>query len=169
MTDGRFRALIAASLALPVVMAFLSPTDCDGVWCLCTFDAQFLPYAPQAARHYLAAIGDDRLRYLSIVQPLDLILPLTICLALREGFTRWASARVAGWLRRAALIYLVLDYAENAAIHVMLRHPDGAFPNWIALAASGLTTLKWALLLPVLLLAMLMWLRRRFDRQGAAR
>lgn len=170
MTEGRFRALIAASLALPVLMTLLGPSDCGGVWRLCSFDAQMLPYRPEAARAYLAAIRPDVQRYLWIVQPLDLILPITVCMALREGFSRWAPARFLRLLHGAAVLYLIVDYVENAAVRIMLTHPAGDFPNWIAQGASGLTAFKWALLIPLLLAAALAWhSHRRFDRGGTPR
>lgn len=170
MTDGRFRTLIAASLALPLLMTLLGPSDCGGVWRLCSFDAQVLPYPPETARAYLAAIQPGLWRYLWIVQPLDLILPVTICLALREGFTRWAPGRHLGLLRALVLGYLVVDYVENAVVRVMLTRAEAGFPDAVAQVASGLTTLKWALLLPLLLIAGSSWWQsRRFDRGGAPR
>lgn len=170
MTDGRFRALIAASLALLAVMTLLGPAACGGVWRICSFDAQVLPYSPETARDYLKAIQPDIGRYLWIVQPLDLLLPVAVCLALREGFARWAPQHVLGLLRGAALVYLIVDYVENAIVHVMLSRAQDGFPDAVAYVASGLTTLKWTLLLPLLLVAAWTLLtRRRFDRDGAPR
>jgi len=168
MTDRQFQGLIATAIGLLIIMGLASPGGCHE-WFLCTFDAQIVPYAPGTARSYLVAIKDDIWRYARIVQPLDLILPLMICLALREGFARWTAGRFTGWLRAAAVLYMVVDYAENAAIHVMLGHPGGDFPDWVAYTASGLTIFKWTVLLPLLLAATLAWLRHRFDRSGAPR
>lgn len=170
MTDGRFRALIAASLALPVLMTLLGPSDCGGVWRLCSFDAQILPYRPETARDYLAAVRPDVWRYLWIVQPLDLILPVMVCLALREGFARWAPGRFLELLRLGSVLYVLVDYLENGVVRIMLTDPSGDFPDAVAYAASGLTTFKWALLLPLLMTAGASWWQgRRFDRGGAPR
>ena len=73
MTDSGFRALILGTAALFLAMAVASPISCGGVWRVCSFDAQLLPYGPEEARAYLAALGSGIWRYLWIVQPLDLV------------------------------------------------------------------------------------------------
>ena len=105
MTDRRFRALVAATLVLFGAMAAAGSTACGQTFFPCSFDAQFLPYGPDAARRYLAAIGADLWRYLWIVQPLDLVVPALTCLSLREAFRRWAPARWTRILGGAAVLF----------------------------------------------------------------
>ncbi len=165
MTDRGFLALVAATLVLFGAMVAAGPKSCGQVFFPCSFDAQILPYGPEAARRYLAAIGADLWRYLWIVQPLDLILPAVTCLSLREAFSRWAPARWARVLAGAAVLFAATDYLENAAVRVMLNRPQGDFPDAVAHAATTLTTLKWALLLPLLVLVAILWIGQR--RKGA--
>ncbi len=161
MSDRGFRALVLAAVAFFAAMALASPRSCGGVWLICSFDAQALPYGAGEARAYLAAIGPAVWRYLWIVQPLDLIFPALLCLALRESFLRWAPDRLARRLGRLAVIYAGIDYLENAVVRMMLEHADGDFSDLTAHAASALTTLKW-LVLGVLFVALLRigWQRR---------
>ncbi|WP_413869928.1 hypothetical protein [Albidovulum sp.] len=161
MTDRRFRALVAATLVLFGAMAAAGSTACGQTFFPCSFDAQFLPYGPDAARRYLAAIGADLWRYLWIVQPLDLVVPALTCLSLREAFRRWAPARWTRILGGAAVLFAATDYLENAVVRVMLNRPQGDFPDAVAHAATTLTTLKWVLLVPLLMLIAILWVGRR--------
>lgn len=161
MTGSGFRALILVTGALFTAMVLASPTSCGGVWRICSFDAQFLPYGPDEARAYLASLGSGIGRYLWIVQPLDLVFPAALCLALREAYARFAPERLARRLGRLAVVYAGVDYFENALIRAMLKRPDGAFPDLLPEATSALTTLKW-LVLAVLFAAFLrLWLGRK--------
>ena len=93
MSDRGFRALLFATLAVFVAMFLASPTSCSGIWVLCSFDAQLLPYAPDTARAYLKAVEPALWRYLWIAQPLDLAFPALLCVALPEAFMRWTPPR----------------------------------------------------------------------------
>ncbi len=142
-------------------MAAASPTECGGVWALCTFDAPHLPYGADVARAYLAALPEAaQWRYLWIVQTLDLIFPALLCITFREAFGLWATERLAGRLTKIAVFAAGVDYLENALIRVMLKNPAG-FADVVATATSLLTILKW-LLLTVLFGALArLWLRQR--------
>ena len=161
MTDRGFPALILVAAAIFVAMAATSPMSCGGVWRLCSFDAQIAPYGPEEARAYLRAIEPMIWRYLWIVQPLDLVFPALLTLALREAFTRRASEGLGRRLGRLAVVYAGVDYLENAVIRAMLEHPSGDFPDITAIGASGLTMLKWFLLAILFAAAARLWLVRR--------
>lgn len=160
MSDGAFRALVLTALALLAAMLAASPWSCGGVWRLCSFDAQVLPYAPDAARAYLVAIGPAVWRYLWIVQPLDLVFPAVLCLVLREAFDRRAPERLARRLSRLAVVYAGIDYLENALVRVMLEDPAGGFSDLVAQGASILTMTKWLVLLALFAALGAVWLRR---------
>ena len=161
MTDAGFRALILLTAALFAAMALASPFNCGGVWRLCSFDAQILPYSPAEARAYLAAIGPASWRYLWIVQPLDLVFPATLCLLIREAVARRAPGPLARRLGKVAVLYAGVDYVENAIVRIMLERPGGPFPDFAARAASGMTILK-CLVLAILGVALArLWLRRK--------
>lgn len=153
MTDGGFRALILVTAAVFAAMVLAGPMSCGGVWRLCSFDAQVMPYSPDEARAYLAAIGPAVWRYLWIVQPLDLVFPALLCLVLREHFARRAPKRLARRFGRLAVLYAGTDYLENAVVRVMLERSEGDFSDLTAHAASALTMAKWLLLAALFLAA----------------
>lgn len=161
MSDGAFRALVLTALALLAAMLAASPRSCGGVWWPCSFDAQVLPYSPDDARAYLAAIGPAVWRYLWILQPLDLVFPAVLCLVLREAFTRWAPERPARRLSRLAVVYAGIDYLENALVRGMLEDPAGGFSDLAARGASMLTMTKWLVLLVLFAALAGVWARRR--------
>ena len=153
--------MVGAAIAAFALMALAGPMSCGGVWWPCSFDARILPYGPDEARDYLAAIRPLLWRYLWIVQPLDLVFPALLCLSLREAFARLASERTARRLGSVAVFEAGVDYLENALIRAMLKRPDGDFPDVLAHAASALTTVKW-LMIAVLSGALLgLWRKRR--------
>lgn len=161
MTDAGFRSLTLATAALFAAMALASPMECGGVWRLCSFDAQIVPYSPAEARDYLAAIGPAIWRYRWIVQPLDLVFPAALCLLIREAAARWAPERRARRLGKVAVAYAGIDYLENAVVRLMLESPGGDFPDIAARGASGLTVSKWLVLAVLGIALALLWLRRR--------
>lgn len=146
MSDLAFRAAAIAAGLLFLAMVAAGPTSCGGVWALCSFDAPHLPYGAATARAYLTALSDAALwRYLWIVQPIDLVFPALLCIALREAFARRAPERTARRLARLAVVEAGVDYLENALIRVMLKDPGG-FVDTVAPATSLLTLAKWLLL-----------------------
>lgn len=146
MTDRAFRALVASTILLWLVMVAAGPSNCDA-WRVCSFDAPRFPYVPEEARAFAASLGADALwRYLWIVQPIDLVFPALLCRVFREAFQRRAPERLAARLGRVAVAEAGADYLENALVRAMLKRPEGGFPDLVPLAATGLTTLKWLLL-----------------------
>lgn len=161
MTDGAFRAAAIAAVLLFVAMVAASPTDCGGVWPVCSLDAPHLPYGADTARSYLAALSEGALwRYLWIVQALDLIFPALLCIILREAFERWAAERLARRLSKLAVFEAGIDYLENALIRVMLKNPEG-FADIAATGASLLTLLKWVLIMLLFGALARLWLGQR--------
>lgn len=143
-------------------MAVASPQTCDDVWALCTFDALHWPYGRDTARAYLKALSPEALgRYQTVVQPLDLMLPPLLCIWLCAAAARWAVTGAVRSLGVLAVLYAAVDYLENGLIYVMLRQPGGEFPGALAMAASGLTTLKW-----LALAGFVVMLATRLDRDG---
>ncbi|MEZ5913419.1 MAG: hypothetical protein R3D84_15350 [Paracoccaceae bacterium] len=146
MSDTAFKGLAASALVLLLAMTWAGPDACGGVWRVCLFDAPHFPYGVDTARAYLTALTDTaRWRYLWVVQPLDLLLPAALCLALREAFQRWAAERMAQTLSRLAVYTAGIDYLENALIRVMLKDPAG-LSDIVAPATSALTLIKWLML-----------------------
>lgn len=162
MTERVFWLLLAICVVLLAVMSLASPKACGSVWLLCTFDAPHWPYGADKARAYLAALNAEaRWRYAWVVQPLDLLLPVLLCIWLRAAAARWTVTAAVRLLRRLAVLYAAVDYLENAAIRVMLAQPAGDFPDVVAAMTSGLTTIKW-----LSLLAFALMLAARLDRGG---
>ena len=167
MSDRAYVWALSATGGLFLAMVILSGTiHCGGVWRHCSFDAQVVPYAPSAARAYLAALEAEGLQtYLWRLQPLDMIFPAALCVVLRDSFIRLAPERSAHLLGRLAVAEAGVDYLENALVRAMLKRPGGDFPDLIPVATSGLTALKWALVLLLLGTLAGIWTRRVATRR----
>ena len=122
-------------------------------------ETRLLGYRPEAVEAWLLGLterGRDLLlgpfRWASTL--FALLLGATLALA--------AFAIDRRWLAALALVYVLLDLAETAAVAAILRAgADGVDPAMIG-RASGLTIGKWAVLLPVL--AALIWFSLRCRR-----
>lgn len=129
-------------------------------------DLRLLGYDLPAIRVWLIALSPEGAAlYLGPAATLDTLLPLLMGLTLL-----WWSRPVpgrAGWLfpaicAVAALAYMALDLAENAAVAVMVRAGPYAIDAGQVVLASNLTQAKFAAFaLALVLAARQVWRRRR--------
>jgi hypothetical protein len=144
--------LLTATVVVFAILGFLALTHMASFGGGQVFDVRFFGYGHAEAVRFLEAVGPvGRKEYLEVWQRLDTAFPVLYFLSLT-----WVSATIyvaAGVPIRGARLAAVatvapatvFDFAENAAVAVMLRlTPPEVTPDMVE-AASGYTTVKWAL------------------------
>lgn len=147
MRNLLFWLLVAATGAIYAAMALWSlPQIAGEAGGLMPFDLRPFGYTETEAREFMHRLSDDgRAFYLSVQRRLDLAFP-----ALLAATLAWTAFRLPppGWravrwvLVGAAIVGMVADYLENAAVAAMLSAaPEAVTAEQIA-AASRWTLLK---------------------------
>ena len=165
-----FWLLAGATFAVYLAMAFWSLPRLDMGAAGRAFDLRPFGYAPDAARAYLAALGEaGRAFYRDGQQSLDLVFPALLALTLIFTFRALVPPGRARWLAALAILAAACDYLENHAVRAMLALPPEAVTDMMVARASGWTMAKsglGALGLTAALGLALARLRRRAGGRG---
>ena len=139
-----FWAAFALMMAVYLTMALWSlPQLRQMAGGLLAFDLRPFGYDPQAARALVAALGPDgREFYQDVQQRLDTAYPALLALVLVLAFRMLARGWTLWVFGAISIAAAAADYAENAAVAVMLRAGPDAISDAMVMAASRWTTLK---------------------------
>lgn len=167
MGKAGFWLIIAVTLGVYLVMALWSlPKLAAMAEGALPFDLRPLGYAPEEARAFLAALGEEgRGFYRDVQHRLDLFFPGLLALSLVLLFRRLLPGALGVVLSVVALLAAAFDWAENAAVAGMLAAPEATDAmvqqaSRLTVIKSGLGTLVLTALLVLLIRAGWRWWRR---------
>lgn len=131
-------------------------------------EMRFTGYSLDDVREFVAAIGDDGVGlYLGVQLWLDMIFPPLLGAVLFLCYRRLFHGLPGLIIGAFTLVYVVVDYFENAAMAAMLRAgADGLTPE-MAATASKWTITKWSIAL-VGLVTLIIGIARSLRRRSSA-
>ncbi|VAW16875.1 hypothetical protein MNBD_ALPHA12-583 [hydrothermal vent metagenome] len=114
---------------------------------LAIFDLRVTGYDLGEAKALLSALGNDGISfYLNVQQKLDLSFPALLALTIMLAIILLAPARFGRWrylLALVAIVGMVFDYMENAAVRLLLLAGPDNINQQIVAMASARSINKW--------------------------
>jgi len=136
---------------------------------LAIFDLRLTGYDLAQAKALLSALGDDGISfYLNVQQMLDFTFPALLGLTLMLAIILLAPARFGRWryaLALVAIVGMVFDYMENAAVRLMLLSGPDDINQQIVAMASGRSVNKaifTAIAMAITAVFLLLAVRKKF-------
>ncbi|UCE10593.1 MAG: hypothetical protein JSW61_01310 [Candidatus Thorarchaeota archaeon] len=142
---------IVSSAVIVAVMGYATQTLVYDVYGDVTMPDTRVVYTFEEIAQVFDTLGSDGLRIWSQVHLLDLLFPIAYCLSIVFGITMEVRRAYPDKPELKGLIALPImaaaaDFLENALIASQIAAYPGLSPS-IILAASLITTVKWALIL----------------------
>lgn len=160
---------LAMAAVYATMLLWTLPTISAAAGGLAPFDMRPLGYSFEQARAFLAALTEEgRKLYLDVQHRLDLVYPLLLAATLVLGCLLLTSSMPLRWLVIApALLGMVFDYLENAAVADMLTAGHQQLTAELVAEASRWTLLKSLATTVAMLLVLALLLWRVFARRRA--